>query len=543
MMALMNNLRNRVGQKIESLFKEQSALAKALVTGDEEDINKDTKEIFSISGLSHILSISGSHIVMMAAALSYVLKRFRAERRVSFVISQVFILFYAAFTGFRISILRAALMYEFDLCGRFWGLKRDPLTFLSAAYLAIVIPFPAQIFDLGLQLSFGAVFSILCLAPVFSRLIRIKRKPINAVVSAGLAANIGLLPIIVNTNNLLWAPGIALNVIATLYSVLLIPLMSAFSLLYLLLGGFVAFLSAVGDFLIDVLVWMAEIPKTLPGFNIYFKDFPAALSIAWFLVLFLSSDKAFISTKFKRMLSGSIAAVFVLFEALPGYMGSNIRLEFLDCSGNCAIFYTEKGDAILIGSSANEDLQDYVLNIGIDFAQSFVIIKDKDSMEGMAALSSVGRAGDIYAPKSIVRVLKNKYAISAEPIEFEVVELSPRCSLEFIYRSNDCEEAYPVGILLKADDKNLCLFLVEYIEDIPKDARSCSILCYGEGVSTDIFEKISCNYGIVCIPKRDIALAYENKDSRYTLINTDVSGKVTAYVGKNVRMEVMYESG
>ncbi len=541
--AQINTLRKTIGEKIETVFTGQAALAKALVTGDEEDILEDTKELFNLSGLTHILSISGSHIVMMAAVFSWILKRCKAGRRLSFVLKQVFLLFYAAFTGFRVSILRAALMYEADMTGRFFGQKRDPLTFLSAAYLAVVLPAPAQIFDLGLQLSFGAVFSILCLAPVFSRFFRIKNKSVDAVLSSGLAANIGLFPIVVNTNNTVWAPGLLLNTAATLYSLFLIPAMSVLTAVSLSLGGQIPFLGAAGDFLIDCLVWMARIPQFFPGLYFYLRDIPALLSVIWFAVIFLCSDKTFFSKKAKRVFAAFTAVVTVLWLNFPIYRGKTVRLEFLDCSGTCAILYTEEGGEVLLGSSANSDLTNYVLNKGIDFDASFVIIKDKDSMEGMEALSSIGRAGEVYASKEIARVLKNKYGISATVMQGANVRLSERCTLTFIYRKTDDTKTYPVGMCLQVDGQNSCLFLSEYVEALPEGLEGCAILDYSEALRTDIFSRISCSYAVVRMEEWGAALRYGAQDLPYRLLNTYETGKLSARIGEKVTMEGMYACG
>ena len=135
-------------------------------------ITNDLRDIYSISGASHVLALSGLHLGIIYMLLSLVL----GARRRS-VLREVLIILgiwsYALFTGLSPSVVRASLMitvYSFvGLVGR----DRMSLNALSFTAIVMLLSNPLCLYDVGFQMSFLAVMAIL-----------IFYKPLNALVPA-----------------------------------------------------------------------------------------------------------------------------------------------------------------------------------------------------------------------------------------------------------------------------------------------------------------------------------------------------------------------
>lgn len=141
--------------------------------GDTSDLSKETREVYTASGLSHILALSGLHVGIIAAFIALVLCPIRlfGYRHIVMVATIVLLWLYALVTGFSPSVTRAVIMTSLLLIGKVTQRRNSSMNALMAAALLILIFSPEELFSIGFQLSFAAVLSIL----LFSR----KINPIN----------------------------------------------------------------------------------------------------------------------------------------------------------------------------------------------------------------------------------------------------------------------------------------------------------------------------------------------------------------------------
>ncbi len=119
------------------------------------------------AGLAHLLAISGLHIGLISLILFYFLRFFGLNFKTSLLVSSFFLIFYAAATGMRASVQRAALMYLIFVFGFLIKRKQDVLNSLGLAGVILLLFAPSLAFDLGFQLSFLAVFGIIAGFKVF----------------------------------------------------------------------------------------------------------------------------------------------------------------------------------------------------------------------------------------------------------------------------------------------------------------------------------------------------------------------------------------
>lgn len=144
----------------QTMTEENASIAYAILFGDRNTIESEIIADFRLSGLVHLLSISGLHVGLIAGAILFLLKKCRAGRKTRFVLLVIFLVFYAYLCGFAPSVTRAALMFSFYLLADLLGKRYDSLSSIGLAGLILLLVKPLYVFDLGFQLSFLCVIAI-----------------------------------------------------------------------------------------------------------------------------------------------------------------------------------------------------------------------------------------------------------------------------------------------------------------------------------------------------------------------------------------------
>lgn len=154
-------LRFKMITKINQRFSEPKAgLLKAMILGERKAISDEIENNFRLSGLSHLVAVSGSHLSMVALSF-LVFGFFLGLRRQSLVYPLiVFLWLYLVLVGFRPSALRATIMYSLALIALKKGRLPEPLSILTfTATLSLIINH-YYLLDIAWQLSFMALLSI-----------------------------------------------------------------------------------------------------------------------------------------------------------------------------------------------------------------------------------------------------------------------------------------------------------------------------------------------------------------------------------------------
>ena len=140
----------------ENLSPRNAAVASGMTFGFRNDIDDETNEAFRATGTIHLLSISGLHVSLVAAAFCLLLRLVGASARLISVATFVFVLFYLGLTDMRTPVLRATLLIAI-LCGGVVLRRRVvSLNALATAAIALLFWNPCELFQLGAQLSFLA---------------------------------------------------------------------------------------------------------------------------------------------------------------------------------------------------------------------------------------------------------------------------------------------------------------------------------------------------------------------------------------------------
>ena len=163
-----NKLNFNLSYKLRDAIQgEHGNIASALLLGNREYLSETTVRDFRRAGVSHILALSGMHMVIVMGALSFLLKLVRTPKivRVLFLICAS--CFYLSLTGFSMSTTRSVIMLLWVYAGLLLSYKSDSLTNLSFAGAIILAVSPFAILDIGFWMSFSATFGIVVFMPAF----------------------------------------------------------------------------------------------------------------------------------------------------------------------------------------------------------------------------------------------------------------------------------------------------------------------------------------------------------------------------------------
>ena len=132
-----------------------------------------------MSGISHILAISGLHISFIGMFLYSSMRR-RFKFVASAAVSIITIVCFGIISGFGIATIRAVVMFGLKLLGEILGRNYDYLTAISTSGLLLLLSNPFVIYNSGFQLSFMAMIAITVVFPKVEELLEIKNGVLKA---------------------------------------------------------------------------------------------------------------------------------------------------------------------------------------------------------------------------------------------------------------------------------------------------------------------------------------------------------------------------
>jgi competence protein ComEC len=184
----------------QKLGEEQFKILSALTLGYKRELDPEIKQVFSASGAMHVLAVSGLHVGIIFVALTFIFgflknKRFGRILFVVFIVSSLWV--YAFITGLSPSVERAAAMFSFVVAGNSLRRQISIYNSLAASAFILLLVNPNNLFEVGFQLSYSAVFGIVYLQPRLNKLYTTKNKLLNylwALLTVSVAAQIATFP-------------------------------------------------------------------------------------------------------------------------------------------------------------------------------------------------------------------------------------------------------------------------------------------------------------------------------------------------------------
>ena len=341
------------------------AMIEALVLGQRQNVDPEVTKSFRDAGVIHILALSGLHVGIILLILRFLTRRLLRLKYGRWIQSAVLIILlwsFALLTGMSPSIMRAVTMFSFVAVGM--NLKRKGSVYHSLTLSAFVLLLydPRLLFQVGFQLSYMAVFSIVLIQPVIAGLWTWRNKVKDflwSIFTVTLSAQIGVAGISLFYFHQF--PGLFI-----LGNMLLLPLLpfiigASLLLIFLLLIGFptgwlTTTLNTVLEFIIETVArissWDSFIIKEV-HVSLWetILTYVALFSFILFLLPYFKRSKRerFYLKKPNWMLHLSVVSLILLFgiKGFESYSSSKDRFLVLHQATGSAVSVSNKNHAML----------------------------------------------------------------------------------------------------------------------------------------------------------------------------------------------------
>ncbi len=268
-----------------ALPEPHASLAGGLILGGKQGLGKELLDEFIVVGLIHIVVLSGYNVMIVA---EFVLRVFGfLSRRSAVIAALVTISAFVLAAGAGAASIRAGIMAAVALFARASGRTYDAFRALVAAGVVMLLVNPLiLIYDPGFQLSFIATLGLIFGAPmVEEKLSIIKSDFLREIVSATIAAQIAVLPLLLYQNGLFSIVALPANVLV----LPIVPFAMLFSFFALLVGLVAPVIAPVfglpAHALLSYIIGIVEVSAALPFAAFSLPAFPFVFVILSYTLL------------------------------------------------------------------------------------------------------------------------------------------------------------------------------------------------------------------------------------------------------------------
>ena len=457
----------------------QAAVVNGILFGVQGKIDRSTRELYSETGIVHILSVSGLHVGLLLGGLAGLFRLLRLPPGLTAPLATPVLMFYALLTGLVPPVLRATLMALLLLWAHHLGRDRDWPNALALAALGILLWQPLQLYNPGFQLSFAATWGLLYLGPVLAGLLE---KPLHKIPASfsrllalsfavPLAAQFATLPLTAWYYSMLSPVSIPANVLAVplVGLIMLLGLLAAaLGLIWLPLAEIV---NVSNGFLLDFFTILVEGLRLLPG-GVWYVPRPSWLAVAaWYALLISGAALAGGWRPAKQAAAGwrvaaalAVVAAVLVFAPFPGN-GEQLVVHFVDVGqGDCALVRAGgrnvlidaggRPDEFKTGSGAGDQVVvPYLRRIGVNHLDALFITHSHEDHAGgaQAVLQDLAVGMVIVTPAVGVDQTTTAERAGADPSGFRPVGgggAKEGDSRPGVWRSTPAESAQGYAALL-----------------------------------------------------------------------------------------------
>ena len=304
--------------KVYGIDGQQFAVLSALSLGYKDFLDDELRRVYSSTGAMHILAVSGLHVGILYFLLASVLLFLpggKISRYGKLFVVLIFLWFFALLTGLSPSVCRSALMFSLVAIGQCFNARSNIYNTLAVAAFVLLVINPMNLFNIGFQLSFVAVLSIVVFHPYIYGLIHFKSRIFDYVwslIAVSVAAQIGTFPLTAAYFSQFPNYFIITNLIAIplataiLYLAVLLLIVSFIPAIAIWVGRI---LNALLLFLNSALQWVDSLPGSqIKGVHISSLQLFVLILCIVFVALFLYKRRLF----YFQVIMGTLVVVLIV---------------------------------------------------------------------------------------------------------------------------------------------------------------------------------------------------------------------------------------
>jgi competence protein ComEC len=366
---------------LQTLSQPALGLYVGIIIGDRGYLDPDLRDQFMATGTVHLLSISGSHLglvalvifavvrwamILMPANWLLTLSRRITPTRIAAVCTLLPVAGYAFLAGAELATMRSLLMVAVGLSAIWLGQERRLFHALSAAAVGILLHDPQALFDISFQLSFLSVIAIAGWLswPTVADVEELSRESAflrtcvrwgrESVVMSGVVTLVTVPLVAYYFNQLPWL-GLFTNVVAVpVMGILLVPIGLSAGIWQIVVGGTMLPLASMNQWLLDHFVAVVRLVSMLPGGEWHVAA-PSVLTMLLFYGCLILLFQRVGSVAIRLAAGGGVLLVLLWWAWSPRMFldGDRFRVTFLDVGqGDSAVIELPDGQVVVIDGGA-----------------------------------------------------------------------------------------------------------------------------------------------------------------------------------------------
>ena len=335
----------------------------AMLFGGYEGIDPALLEAYTTTGIVHILSVSGSHISLIAAVIAWIAVILRLPRwfGAAVVISAIF--FYVLLAGMVPPAVRSGMMGGAAFLGLVLGRERDAKYLLLLTGLFMLMVSPLLLFHISFQLSFLATAGLLFLAPVLAAKMHRLPRLVSMAFSITIAAQLMVLPVLAWYFNQVSISALLANLVVVPIVELIIIMGLFAGIVAYLLPLFGGILFAADSVLLGISFELTRALAALPLSKVWLPSMGIVPSVCYYAVILMLCAPTEMRRKIlSRFLAYRCIAAVLCLALLVGVcawrmvMPREMAVHFIDVGqGDCALVVTPHGHAMLFDTGGTRD--------------------------------------------------------------------------------------------------------------------------------------------------------------------------------------------
>lgn len=169
----IKHYRDRLFDKITTIIGgDEGGFAAAMLCGDKSEMSAQTKTLIYRSGIGHIFSVSGTHVIIISEMLGWIISRLCRRNKTRFALQMLVVWSFAVFAGLSVPVVRAAAMLTVVKAAPLFYRRPDPGNTLGLCAIVMLTASPYAAADCSFLLSFGAAFAIGVICPKCKALVK-----------------------------------------------------------------------------------------------------------------------------------------------------------------------------------------------------------------------------------------------------------------------------------------------------------------------------------------------------------------------------------
>ncbi len=357
-------LRHQLREMLDSMFPEDTApFAKALLLGYSSELDYETETAFKVSGIRHIIAVSGLHISILYGLVCVLTLR---RRYLTAIVGLPVLLLFAAVAGFTPSVTRACIMVSLMMLAMVFDREYDPATALAFAVLVMLIINPLAITSVSLQLSVGCVAGILLFNGSINSWLKSlfpiekgRKAKLREFLCSSVSVTVSAMSLITPLSAFYFGAVSLVGVLTNLLTLWVVTFvfngLAALCLLYPLLPGLGAILAEILSWPIRYVLFIAKSLASFPLAAVYTKS----IYIVLWLIFVYALLAAFLLTKKKQPAVLLCCMLLSLCLALLASWGepltADTRITMLDVGQGQAILLQSTGKTFLVDCGGDDD--------------------------------------------------------------------------------------------------------------------------------------------------------------------------------------------